>query len=274
MGKLDTQFITVGTINVHYAKLGQGFPVILLHGYPETLQDWYRVAPQLVKRFTVYVVDLPGMGKTTGATEAAYSPTGMADFIMQFLDTMHVPKAHVVGHDIGVGPALALAIYHSDRVSKLAFGSGGSLGQGGPASPIQWIALHKPWGELLVHTIPKLAFKFAYIRGSGFTHLPEKEVYADLVADATSKENKLRGLAIYRTFYKENPAIMAEANKIQVPTLIFWGDKDPFAKVENAYKMEKIIPNATVKIIPGGKHFLMHDKTTELASALAKFFNP
>ena len=109
------------TLNVRRA--GQGAPLLLLHGHPQSHAMWHRVAPALAERFDVVLMDLRGYGDSdrpaAGEHSVAYSKREMA------LDALHVMRAfgherfQVLAHDRGARVAHRLALDHADAVERL-----------------------------------------------------------------------------------------------------------------------------------------------------------
>src|SRR3954469_15818522 len=104
---LPTTFeVLPGGQRLRVARLGSGPPVVLLHGYPENLQIWSRLAPQLADRYEVIAPDWPGMGESDPWPGGA-TPSHMADRLRTLLDVWGIARASLVGLDMGGQPALA-----------------------------------------------------------------------------------------------------------------------------------------------------------------------
>jgi haloacetate dehalogenase len=121
-GFVRTRVRTSGaTINLAIA--GEGPPVLLLHGYPQTHAMWHKVAPQLAREYTVVCADLRGYGdssKPKGVPgHANYSKRAMALDMVEVMETLGFPKFHLVGHDRGARVAHRLARDHGRRVQTL-----------------------------------------------------------------------------------------------------------------------------------------------------------
>ncbi len=105
------------TINL--VQGGRGYPILLLHGYPQTHACWHRVAPMLAERFTVVCPDLRGYGdssKPPGDSEhLAYSKRVMAQDQVEVMESLGFSEFAVVGHDRGA----RVALDHPDKVAKL-----------------------------------------------------------------------------------------------------------------------------------------------------------
>lgn len=109
------------TIHLEYA--GEGPPVLLLHGYPESHVIWHKVAPQLARDYTVVCADLRGYGdssKPKGVPgHANYSKRAMAQDMAEVMQALGHRSFHVVGHDRGGRVGHRLARDHGARVKSL-----------------------------------------------------------------------------------------------------------------------------------------------------------
>jgi haloacetate dehalogenase len=103
---------------------GSGPPLLLLHGYPQTLGEWHRVAPALAKRFTVVATDLRGYGDSgkpaDGENHAGYSKRSMARDQVAVMERLGFSRFAVVGHDRGGRVAHRMALDHPQAVSRMA----------------------------------------------------------------------------------------------------------------------------------------------------------
>jgi haloacetate dehalogenase len=108
---------------IHLVTAGEGPPVLLLHGYPETHAMWHRIAPALATRYTVVCADLRGYGdssKPKGLPDHSnYSKRAMALDMVEVMDALGHGSFHVVGHDRGGRVAHRLARDHGKRVRTL-----------------------------------------------------------------------------------------------------------------------------------------------------------
>ena len=111
----------VNGINLYYASIGHGSPVVLLHGGLSNSDYWGNQIKALAPHHTVIVMDSRGHGRSTRDARP-YGYDLMADDVVALLDTLHIAKADVVGWSDGAILGLDLAIRHPDRVGKvLAF---------------------------------------------------------------------------------------------------------------------------------------------------------
>lgn len=110
-------------VTINLATAGQGPPLLMLHGYPQTHSMWHRVAPELARRHTVVCADLRGYGdssKPEGAPDHSnYSKREMALDMVGVMRALGHERFHLVGHDRGARVAHRLARDHGQRVLSL-----------------------------------------------------------------------------------------------------------------------------------------------------------
>lgn len=118
------QQIKTRETTVNLVRGGNGFPVLLLHGYPQTHVCWHQVAPKLAEKFTVVCADLRGCGDSakplSDAEHLAYSKRVMAQDQVEMMRQLGFDKFAVVGHDRGARVAHRMALDHADKITKLA----------------------------------------------------------------------------------------------------------------------------------------------------------
>jgi haloacetate dehalogenase len=122
MEDFDTRKVAIGKDVVAVREKGEGAPVVLLHGYPQTSLMWHRVAPVLARSFRVVALDLPGYGRSSApaAGPERYSKRRMAADLAAVLDTLNIDRALLVGHDRGARVAYRAALDQPGRVAAVA----------------------------------------------------------------------------------------------------------------------------------------------------------
>ncbi len=113
----------VNNVDIHGVKMGSGYPLLLLHGHPETYLMWHKVAPQLAERFTIVATDLRGYGESSKPESipdhSNYSKRVMAEDQIAVMHELGFDKFHVMGHDRGARVAYRMALDHPEVVDKL-----------------------------------------------------------------------------------------------------------------------------------------------------------
>lgn len=108
--------------SIHLEHGGQGEPLLLLHGYPQTHVIWHSVAPRLAEHFHVVCPDLRGYGdssKPTGfADHQNYSKRAMAQDMIEVMEQLGYSRFSVAGHDRGARVTHRMALDHPDRILK------------------------------------------------------------------------------------------------------------------------------------------------------------
>jgi haloacetate dehalogenase len=103
---------------------GDGPPLLLLHGYPQTHAMWHKIAPELARRHTVVVPDLRGYGDSSkpdgGPDHAGYSKRAMAQDQVEAMAALGFDRYAVVGHDRGARVAHRMALDYADRIERIA----------------------------------------------------------------------------------------------------------------------------------------------------------
>lgn len=105
-------------VRIHYVRAGQGDPVVLLHGFPQTWYMWRKIIPALAERYTVIAPDLRGFGESSKPIDG-YDKRTVAEDIYQLVRGLGFEKVFLVGHDLGGPAAYAYACAHPDDVRRL-----------------------------------------------------------------------------------------------------------------------------------------------------------
>jgi haloacetate dehalogenase len=116
--------ITTSEAVINLRHAGDGPPVLLLHGHPQTHVMWHRVAPRLAQTYTVVCADLRGYGDSskppTTPDHEPYSKRAMARDQVEVMQALGFERFAVVGHDRGGRCAYRMALDHPDRIAALS----------------------------------------------------------------------------------------------------------------------------------------------------------
>ncbi|MFL5253774.1 MAG: alpha/beta fold hydrolase [Rhodopila sp.] len=110
----------LGDVRLHYVMAGSGFPVVLLHGWPQSWYEWRHVIPGLAERYQVIAPDLRGLGESSRPADGYDKKTVGNDVWRLVHDVLGIAEFYLIGHDWGGPTAYAVTAAHPDAVRKLA----------------------------------------------------------------------------------------------------------------------------------------------------------
>ncbi|WP_233221388.1 alpha/beta fold hydrolase [Streptomyces carminius] len=114
------EFADVDGVRMHYVTGGTGEPLVLLHGWPQSWYEWRGIMPELAERYTVYALDLPGLGDSGGAP-SGYDKATLARHVHGLVaGELGLRGINLVGHDLGAGVGFQYAAQYPDEVAKYA----------------------------------------------------------------------------------------------------------------------------------------------------------
>ena len=111
------RFLVAGDVHLRYREIGRGEPVVLLHGATRNLESWVGFADSLAAdHHRVIALDLRGHGQSSKFTDRAHFGAAMVDDVVRLLDTLHIQRAHLVGHSLGAVVAANVTARYRTRV--------------------------------------------------------------------------------------------------------------------------------------------------------------
>ena len=255
-----------------YRRAGGGPTVVLVHGIPGQGRGWSGVEAGLTRSFDVITVDLLGFGSSNGAARPAIEevgPAAQAAALGELLDELEVRSATVVGHDFGAPIAVLLAESRGDLVRALVLLAGNVF----PDTPIPFplsLTTAPVIGGLLSRLLfsrPSLALMLRRGVGDG----AEPPVPAVYLGDDRQRRTIATIFAAALTRLDELYAPVAGAlERVSVPVLVGWGDRDPFFPVEQGARTATAA-GGNLHVFEGAGHFLPHERPDEVTSVVAAF---
>jgi len=264
---------TSGAI-INVVSGGQGPPLLLLHGAPQSLATWYKIAPRLAKDYTVVAADLRGYGDSSkppnGENHVNYSKRAMALDGVQVMSHFGFEKFAVVGHDRGGRVAHRMALDHSANVTKIAvidivptYKLYHNVTREFATSYYHWFFFIQP--EPFPETLLNNSIDF-YMRGSGDAHAEYVRCFKNPATVHAMCED-----------YRASASIDLEHDeadlhrKIECPFMTLWSERGVMGRnydVLAAWRERAV--NVSGKGLPGG-HSLQEDKPEETLAELEPF---
>lgn len=222
---VESRFARVNGLNMHFASSGEGRPVLLLHGFPDTHAIWRHQIPALTAAgLQVIAPDLRGYGQTDApSATAAYSMNFLADDVLRLIDALGIEKASLVGHDWGGLIGWHLAMHAPDRFDCYA-----ALSTGHPAAIAgAGISQYLRFWYVLVFRTPVLAEQL--LRANDWF------VLRQMIKDREQQEIwriplEPRGrLTAALDYYRANFKASAPRRwkPVEIPVMGVWSDGDP-----------------------------------------------
>jgi pimeloyl-ACP methyl ester carboxylesterase len=262
----STREVRLGAATINVTEWGDGPPALLLHGNPDSGIMWQGVASRLGTRFRCIAPDLPGFGRSGVPVGFTPSLDGMAQFVEAFLTAANVARPlDVIAHDFGGPFAFAWAVKHPDAVRRMVVMNTVFF------SDYHWHFWARVWrtpilGEIAMAVMNKPMFAQELRRGSSALSKAHIDQTWSLITPLMKKEV----LRLYRASNAENFASWERdflaLTKVK-PTLVIWGDKDPYISQRFAerFNARKVIH------LPVG-HWAAIEAPAECAAAISEFF--
>ena len=286
--KSEKQYINVAeNINIAVSTKGDGPPLLLLHGYPQTGYIWHKIAPPLTKDFTVVVADLRGYGDSdkppTSADHAVYSKRAMAADMIAVMAALGYQRFFVAGHDRGGRVAHRLARDYPQAVEKLAVLDIAPTAMMYDTTDMQfatnyyhWFFLIQPapFPETLIGHDPKFFLESKMRHWGKDRSAITEDAFDDYLRCFSNPDTIHASCEDYRASASidlEHDAADA-GQKLDIPLLVLWGAT---AMVGNKYDMLAAWREVAVDVsgfsVPGG-HYLPEESPDETYHALLNFF--
>jgi pimeloyl-ACP methyl ester carboxylesterase len=258
----DGRRVRVARLN----PLAAGAPLVLLHGYPDNLQIFSRLAPLLAARHAVIAVDWPGMGDSP-AWPGGTTPEHQAGRLRDLLDQWGIARAGLVAMDMGAQPALVLAARHPDRVAHLTVMNALVMHAGATSWDLRILRTYG-WNRWLLRHVPGAVF-----RRAAATSLPRggrlpDDVRGDLWRCFARPEVRAFIIRLCAGYQATLPRLVDDYRRIAVPTRIVWGGRDRHFPSRQGEALHRVIAGSEFTVLPHGTHWMAHAAAEDVAAAI------
>lgn len=237
--------INIRNININYIQYGSGSDVVLLHGWGQNIAMMKPIGDRLQKNHRITILDFPGFGESE-EPKTALTVYDYCEILEELLKKLKVKKPVIMGHSFG--GRIAIIYASRNEVEKVVlFGSPCIRKEVKPSLKLRMLKSLKK-----IPGINKLeGFAKNHMGSRDYKNASEimKKILVNVVNEDLSECVK----------------------KINVPTLLIWGDRDTEAPVEDAKELEKIIPDAGLIVLPNSTHYAYLENLPQVINILNNF---
>ncbi len=270
--KTNESYSDVEGQQLFYLKQGQGQPVVMIHGFPTSSYTWRHVIPRLSGNYEVYAPDLPGYGKSDLGPEADRGIAAQSYYLNEWMESLGISRAILVGQGIGGGVALQIAVRYPDKVAGLIL-----------INPACYDSYPSAYAKLLAEPGWGPFVGAGAARRSGFKNMLSQGIYhqkllTDGLVDSyyapwnseVGRRNLVRAATDLKA--KDMMEIMPRVSGLRIPTLVVAGLFDPFQSINFSKRLATDIPGGQFIQIPKCGHFASEDEPEKIVRYVQTFF--
>lgn len=270
-----SHFVNVDGARIHFQEFGDASkpPIVLIHGYTASVYVWKTVAPMLADEgFRVIAIDLIGFGYSEKPRWFDYSIQSQARIVTRFMDRLGIGRAVVVGSSYGGAVASTITLDSPERVEKLVLVDA-VINDDLRSHPILKMVAYPGVGEVLT---PFLSDSKALMRyrmhgtlAKANHHLITDERIENIRRPLYAADGHHSLLATSRNWSANH--IERDANQINQPTLIIWGDSDTVIPIKDGYTLNREILNSRFVIFKDCGHVPQEEKSELFTDLVTEF---
>jgi pimeloyl-ACP methyl ester carboxylesterase len=280
---LRHEYADVNGIRLHYVTEGEGKLIMFLHGFPEFWREWRNQLAEFGQDYRAVAPDMRGYNLSSKPADVEqYRVNYLVEDVRALAEYLGHKRFILVGHDWGGAVAWAFAIYHPDYLDKLVIINGphpGVFERELRENPAQqrasqyMLVFRSPKAEQILSADNYAVLVDAVLAEGlkrGYCSEEDRKAYIE----AWSQPGALTGgLNYYRAAgvgpptsegarwrATDNMASGLSSLTVKVPTLVIWGEKDEALLTGNLEGLDRFVPDLTVKRIPDGSHWVIHEQ--------------
>lgn len=270
MAGLSERQLQVGDVNIHYYEGGpkDGKRVLLIHGFGANKDNWLQFSRALTPTYHVIALDLPGFGESSKDPQADYGLNAQVQRVAAFVEKLGLDPVNVVGNSMGGQIAALYAARYPKQVSSLALFANAGISSPQP-SELQQILDRGDANPLLVSNVADFnrLMEFVFVKAP---EMPDslKQYMAEQAIASHDLNQK-----IFAQLMANYIALEPELGKVQVPTLLLWGDQDRLLDVSSIEVMQPLLKQPSVVIMQACGHVPMVERPEETAAHYLTFLD-
>ena len=238
--------ITIRNTNINYIQYGKGKDIILLHGWSQNIQMMRPLGDKLEKKYRITILDFPGFGESDEPKEA-FTIYDYCDVLEELLKELKITNPIIMGHSFG--GRVAIVYSSKNDVEKLVL-----------------------FGSPCIKEKKEESIKVKILKG--LKKVPILNKLEDFAKSHIGSRDYRNASKVMREVLVNvvNEDLSHCAKKIKAPTLLIWGDMDMEAPLEDAKKLEKIIPDCGMVVFPGLTHYAYLENLSGVIKIVKTFF--
>lgn len=258
-------------LKLHAVIEGEGEPLVLLHGFSSSSHTFSHWMKPLSKKYKVYAIDLKGFGNSPKPLDDKYSVYDQMLLVKAFLDDHHIKNPIMIGHSLGGGVVLALALSKEVAIKKMVLIDAAAYKQNLPKL-LRWLQF-PILGKLGFYIMPahfeiQEGYKYAFYDND---KIPQEGV--DILTKNLQSKNGKYAFAKASDFLipDDIDEVSKRYTEIDIPTLIIWGYDDIIIRRDKAYRLHRDIKNSTLRFIYDCGHMPQEEKPLETLKLIQNF---
>ncbi|MDH6436180.1 pimeloyl-ACP methyl ester carboxylesterase [Streptomyces sp. SAI-144] len=257
---------------LRYLKAGTGAPLVLLHTVRTQAEHFRLLIPLIADRFTVYALDLPGMGYSEIVPGASYDEPAMREGVKRLLTELDLHDVTLVGESMGAVLALTTAADLPERVRRVvavnSYDFRGGIARSSLLARVVVTGVLAPGvGPVIAGVEPKPALRKILQGGLG-----DKSALRDDYMDELLQVGTRRGYPIVaRAVYQALPSLIAARSRypeVKAPVHLVYGEKD-WSRPSDRQANKNLLPAADFTQVAGAGHFIALERPDVLADLLS-----
>jgi 4,5:9,10-diseco-3-hydroxy-5,9,17-trioxoandrosta-1(10),2-diene-4-oate hydrolase len=252
--QLESKFVTVDGVRLHYQEIGSGYPLICMHGAgpgASAESNFKLNAGPFSEKFRVILFDMPQYGKSDKIVLTQPRLKYNAQLLSGFLIKLGIEKAHIVGNSMGGQVALKFGLDFPamlERVVVIGSGAMTSIFTPTPVEGVKMIGRYYKGGGPSREKLRELLTTIVYDSSFLTDEIFEERYKASIDPEVVELFGKRQGELPRET-------LAADLNKLKAKLLVIWGMDDRFGALDVGLQMTRIVPDAQMHIFARCGHW-------------------
>lgn len=265
-----SSFVQANGIQIHYNDIGEGYPVVCVHGGGPGASGWSNFkqnVPALTEKYRLLLFDMPQFGRSEKVVIEKERLTYVAKTLRDFMDALDIEKAHFIANSMGAQSSIKFAIDYPDRIDRL-------VALGNTAMPHSIFMPRPSEGIKIINE---------FYGGDGPTLEKMRRLVQTLVYDSSFLTEELlqerfeaatdpEAVALWTNNPPAPQDISGDLGKVACPTLLIWGSDDRFSPIDSGLSQLKRFKQADMHIFSKCGHWAQVERAEEFDRLVLDFF--